>query len=195
MKKILITLILFFTTFKLSLFLWINKIYYLEKFDPIYYSTLYSHSQYVLGPLSKYGIGDDGLYAYSGYYYLFQKGDVSNVNFEHPPLGKYLIGLSELIFKNENTINILYFGILLLLTYKISLLLKHNKLLGVFSVLLLSSDKLFMDNLLRSLLDLPFTLFFVGAVYFFIKALTRRKFFSTPVYFGGWLFRLDFFRL
>lgn len=65
------------------------------------------------------GIGDDGLYAFAGYYYLFQGGDVSAVNFEHPPLGKYLIGVSIFLFGNENVINIIYFALILIITYKI----------------------------------------------------------------------------
>lgn len=193
MKRILIAVLLFLTVFKLSLFLWINQINFLEKFDPVYYSKLYSQSQYILGPLSKGGIGDDGLYAYAGYYYLFQGGDVSNVNFEHPPLGKYLIGVSEFVFQNENMINVIYFVALLILTYKISQLLKDDRLLAVFCVFLLSLDNLFLDNLLRSLLDLPFTLFFVGAVYFFIKALSKRKFFLHSGLFWGMAFSTRFF--
>lgn len=193
MKNILIIILLLFTVVRLLIFLFINKNYFLRIFDPAYYSTLYSQSQYILGPLSKGGIGDDGLYTYAGYYYLFQGGDVSNVNFEHPPLGKYLIGLSELLFHNENVINILYFAVLLFLTYKISMQLTEDRLLGVLSIFILSSDHLFLDNLIRSLLDLPFTLFFVGAVYFFIKALSKHKFFLLSAFFWGLAFSTRFF--
>ena len=91
MKRIIWWLLFIILVGKLSFFVIQNKNFFLRPFDPVYLSDLYSKSQYVLGQKSKGGIGDDGLYAFAGYYYLFQRGDVSSVNFEHPPLGKYLI--------------------------------------------------------------------------------------------------------
>lgn len=162
MRKYIELLLVILILGRVGLFIIVNQHYFLRKFDPVYMGNLYSQSQYVIGERSKGGIGDDGLYAFAGYYYLFQKGDISSVNFEHPPLGKYLIGLSILFFGNENIINIIYFFFLLLLTYKLSQILLSDRILSVLSVGILSLDSLFLDNLVRSLLDLPFTLFFVG---------------------------------
>lgn len=193
MKSILWWFILFVIIAKLFGFIYINRNYFLRKFDPSYFGSLYSQSQYVLGPLSKGGIGDDGLYAFAGYYYLFQKGDISSVNFEHPPLGKYLIGLSILLFGNENVINIIYFLLLLLVTYRFGLIILKNKLESLISVLLLSIDPLFLDNLLRSLLDLPFTLFFMLGVYFFLLGLRSIKYLCLSMFFWGVAFSTRFF--
>lgn len=193
MKKFLWFVILAGIVVKLSIYIASNQNYFLRKFDPVYMGNLYSQSQYVIGERSKGGIGDDGLYAFAGYYYLFQKGDVSSVNFEHPPLGKYLIGLSILLFGNENIINIIYFLFLLLLTYKLSQILLSDRILSVLSVGILSLDSLFLDNLVRSLLDLPFTLFFVGGVYFFLLGLKKSRFLYLSFIFLGAAFSTRFF--
>lgn len=166
--KSIITVVLLTATFISNIIFFIqNQQYYTRPFDSDYFASLYSKSQYVLGPASKGGIGDDGLYAFAGYYYFFQKGDVSSVNFEHPPLGKYLIGLSIYLFHNENVVNIVYFFFLLFITYKSAFIILKDKLLSSVTVFLVSIDPLLRDHTLRSLLDLPFSLFFTTGVYFF----------------------------
>ena len=167
MKKVISFLLIFLALINILKFWSSNASLFFIKFDSIYFSNLYAHSQYVLGPNSENGIGDDGLYAFAGYYYFFQKGDVSVVNFEHPPFGKYLIGLSILLFKNELVINVFYFTILLLITYRLSRLYL-DKFLSFIPMVLVGTDPLFLDHTIRSQLDLPFTLFFVSGVYFFI---------------------------
>lgn len=178
---------------KLIFFLVTNKQFFLRTFDPQFYGDLYSKSQYVVGAASEGGIGDDGLYTFAGYYYLFQKGDVSAVNFEHPPLGKYLIGLSILLFRNENVINVIYFLVLLFITYKLGILILKSKTLSLFAVAILSGDPLFLDHLIRSLLDLPFTTFFILAVYFFLLSFKSTKLLYLSMLFWGAAFSTRFF--
>ena len=168
MKKTIVVLAIVITSLHLINFWHINLERLKRPFDPDYFSGLYSTSQYVLGEKSKGGIGDDGLYAFAGYYYFFQQGDVSAVNFEHPPLGKYLIGLSIFLFNNEIIIGIIYFIFLLITVYKLSGLLISDKYLSLLPPILISWDPLFLDHTIRSQLDLPFSLFFVTAVYFFL---------------------------
>jgi predicted membrane-bound dolichyl-phosphate-mannose-protein mannosyltransferase len=192
MKKISI-IIIAFTLVLFGRFVLINRQYFLRKFDPIYFGQLYSNSQYVKGPLSMGGIGDDGLYAFAEYYYLFQGGDVSSVNFEHPPLGKYLIGLSIFLFQNENLINLFYFAVLLLVTYKLCLKILKNQLVSLIAVFILSIDPLFLDNLIRSQLDLPLTLFFTLGVYYYLKGSGNRKNYYFSNLFMGMAFSTRFF--
>lgn len=193
MRNLLIKFIFIAIIIRLAIFIVVNQDFFTRKFDLTYISDTYSKSQYVLGPASKNGIGDDGLYTFAGYYYLFQKGDVSAVNFEHPPLGKYLIGLSLLIFKNENIINIIYFVILLITTYRLGQILLKDRLLSLISAGILAADPLFLDNLIRSLLDLPFTLFSTLAVYFFILGLQKPKYNYLSMLFWGAAFSTRFF--
>lgn len=185
--------VIFLIFIRILIYIYSNWYYFSRPFDPAYYGLLYSKSQYVLGEKSRGGIGDDGLYAFAGYYYFFDKGDVSAVNFEHPPLGKYLIGLSILLFHNENFINLIYFFVLLVATYKISDLILKNNNLALASVLVVAFDPLFLDNLKRSLLDLPFSLFFVLGLYFFLLGLNKAKLFYLSNLFWGAAFSVRFF--
>lgn len=193
MKRIFWWLVFIILIGKLSIFVFNNKSFFLRGFDPAYFADLYSKSQYVLGPKSKGGIGDDGLYAFAGYYYVFQRGDVSSVNFEHPPLGKYLIGLSIFLFQNENIINLIYFGVLLFTLYHLARSIQFSSLQAIGSVFLFSLDSLFLDHLLRSQLDLPFTLFFTLGIYFFLKGLKKAKFLFYSHLFWGMAFATRFF--
>ncbi len=193
MRNFLIKFIIIAIIIRLIIYIIINQNFFTREFDITYLSDTYSKSQYVLGPASKNGIGDDGLYTFAGYYYLFQKGDVSAVNFEHPPLGKYLIGLSVLILKNENLINVIYFVILLIVTYRLGQMLLKDNLLSMISTGILATDPLFLDNLIRSLLDLPFTLFSTLAVYFFILGLQKPKYNYLSFVFWGAAFSTRFF--
>jgi predicted membrane-bound dolichyl-phosphate-mannose-protein mannosyltransferase len=195
MKDKLWWIILIMIIVKLVIHIFGHKNYFLRSFDPAYFSDLYSKSQYVLGPASKGGIGDDGLYAFAGYYYFFQRGDVTDVNFEHPPIGKYLIGLSIFLFRNENIINIIYFLVLLYLIYKIGQRTLKSNLLAMISPLILSFDPLFSDHLLRSQLDLPFSLFFITAIYYFLFSLRKEKFLYLSFFFWGIAFSTRFFPL
>lgn len=192
MKKAIIFLIFTLSVINLLNFWRLNLKRFQNPYDFKYFSDLYSNSQYVLGEKSKGGIGDDGLYAFSAYYYFMQKGDVSAVNFEHPPLGKYLIGLSIFLFNNEIVINIFYFLALLLVVYKIARLYL-NKYLSLLPLNILMLDPLFLDHTIRSQLDLPFTLFFVSAVYFFLKTEKNNINLYLSQFFWGAAFSTRFF--
>lgn len=192
-KRIIWLGILVLIIYNLSAFIVSRKSYFLKKFDPEYFGQLYTNSQYVIGDRSIGGIGDDGLYAFAGYYYFFQKGDVSSVNFEHPPLGKYLIGLSIFLFHNENVINLIYFVLLLTTTYFLALRLTKNELISILSVYILSISPLFLDHLIRSQLDLPFTLFFTLAFYYFLRSLEKHKLIFISSLFWGLAFSTRFF--
>ncbi len=185
--------ILVLIIYYLSAFIISRKSYFLKKFDPEYFGQLYTNSQYVIGDRSIGGIGDDGLYAFAGYYYFFQKGDVSSVNFEHPPLGKYLIGLSIYLFQNENVINLVYYFLLMITTYFLALKLTKNKIISILSVFILSINPLLLDHLIRSQLDLPFTLFFILAFYTFLCSLDNHKLIFISSFFWGLAFATRFF--
>ncbi len=193
MKKLIKILLILVIIVKLASYIFSNRYFFVRVFDPVYISDLYSNSQYVIGERSKGGIGDDGLYAFAGYYYFFQHGDVSKVNFEHPPLGKYFIGLSIFLFRNENVMNIIYFIILLIITYKIGQLIFEDNIFSILSCAILSFEPLFLDHLLRSLLDLPFTLFFTAGVYFFLKGLRNGKYYYLSMFSWGAAFSTRFF--
>lgn len=182
----------------LIIFIFIFRIYigrfiFTKPFDAIKMGKIYSESQYVVGSGSKFGIGDDGLYAYAGYYYLMQKGDVASINFEHPPLGKYLIGLSIAIFGNENAINIFYYIVLLFVIHQLALLILKEEIFARITVLIILLDSLVTEQLYFSLLDLPFILFFISAIYLFLKGSKSRKWYLFSNLAWGLAFSTRFF--
>jgi predicted membrane-bound dolichyl-phosphate-mannose-protein mannosyltransferase len=158
-----------------------NRSFYTRKFDYDLLGQKYSKSQYIVGSGSE-GIGDDGLYAFAGYYYL-NGGDPSQVNFENPPLGKYLIGISIAFFKNENAIYIIYAFFILLTTYLISKFFFKNNIWSLFTVLILCLMRLFQiqylpvnaDQYSMTMLDLPLTVFLLIGIWLMLKASVQPK--------------------
>lgn len=151
---------------------------YLTRFDAQYWKTRYLHSQWVV-PDSKESIGDDGLYAYAGWEYIHGK-DPSLLNAETPPLGKYLIGISEIIFANQNIFALLS-GILVLATlYILSKIIFKDSMLALIPVLLLSSDELFFSQIRAPFLD---TLYLGLLILTFIFVL-KEKFLLANIFLG-----------
>lgn len=177
----------------LALHLYAYRWKFLDPFDRDRLGRNYSYSPYVRGSGTKIGIGDDGLYAFAGYYYLFDAGDVSRVNFEHPPLGKYLIGLSIAATGNENAINIVYLTVLLWVTYRLALVMQMSALPALFSVVLVAVNGLLLDHVHRSLLDLPFTVFFLLSIYYFLPGKKRPSAYFRAHLFGALAFSTRFY--
>src|SRR6266702_3141043 len=87
---------------------------YFSRYNSEYWKQRYLHSQWVVSN-SKQPIGDDGLYAFSGWEYVNGR-DPTILNAEVPPLGKYLIGLSIIAFHNQNIFALLC-GLLVLTAF------------------------------------------------------------------------------
>ena len=118
------------------------------------YGRKYSQSQYVLGENSPQNISDEELYIYAGYAYV--KGeDPTTINFEHPPLAKYLFGLSYYLTGNSLVFNIpLYIGVLFLF-FLLSKKFINSFLLRMATVVTLATLPLFSHLLPQALLDIP----------------------------------------
>lgn len=97
------------------------------------------------------------------------------VNPETPPLGKYLIGLSIIIFNNEHTLT-LFFGIgSLFILYFISKQVFSSSLLALLPVSLLSFEPLFLNQLrITPLLDIV-QLFFLLCFFLFFNIANGKK--------------------
>ncbi len=171
--------------FSMTVFFWKNWKNYQTPYDHSFFSRIYSLSPYVMGPAASEGIGDDGLYAFAGYYYIYG-GDISQVNFENPPIGKYLIGLSIQLFGNQNRINIVYGFLFLLTLYFLCKLLFSRGFWGCLAVCIACLDPYFQSQLLLSLLDLPMTVFFLIGFTFYLIAKRKNYWFFlfSSVFFG-----------
>jgi 4-amino-4-deoxy-L-arabinose transferase-like glycosyltransferase len=142
---------------------------YTTPYDPDYWQERYNNSQWVKGWEAGETMGDDALYAYAGWRQI-QGDDPTEINPEIPPFGRYLLGLSILLFKNQN-IQALFFGAgLLAVIYFLAKEILQDKTWALLPALLFSIDKLFLEDLTTSMLDLPFALFISLVFYLLIKA-------------------------
>lgn len=94
-----------------------------------------------------------------------------------PPLGKYLIGLSTIIFNND-AILVALSGILSLFAlYFLGVQILKSKTLGLISPFLLSFEPIFKNQFIYTpLLDLFQMLFLIIGFYFFNKGLNSKKY-------------------
>lgn len=125
------------------------------------YGRKYSQSQYILGENSPEKVSDAELYIYAGFAY-FKGEDPTTINFEHPPLGKYLFGLSYFISGNSTQINILLHIATLFLFFLLSKKFIDSFLLRIMAVVTLGALPLFSSLLPYALLDIPFLLTILG---------------------------------
>lgn len=151
---------------------------YLGEFDPVYWQNRYLKSQWV-DPQSKESIGDDGLYAYAGWAYINGE-DPSILNAEMPPLGKYLIGLSIIIFQNQNIFALLTGIFVLFCFYKLNLLIFKDHFWALLPVTFFSLEPLFYKQLRAPYLDTLYLLFLFLVFYFFLK----ERFFLFAIFLG-----------
>jgi predicted membrane-bound dolichyl-phosphate-mannose-protein mannosyltransferase len=138
---------------------------FLEKTDIKALDNLYLHSQKAENPEDRIMvIDDDEIYAYSGYKYL-QSGDLDKINIDHPPLGKYLFGLAIMSLGNAVWIQIPVAIISIFIFYNLAVKVLKNQILSLLPVVLFINEKMFINQISRSLLDpllLPGLLFFLS---------------------------------
>ena len=102
-------------------------------------------------------MGDPELYAYAGWRQV-QGDDPTVINPEMPPLGKYLLGFSILVFGNQK-IQALFFGLGLLgMVFLLGKEVLKDKTWALVPVFFLVRDRIFLEDLIASMLDLPFAL-------------------------------------
>lgn len=139
----------------------------MDKYDATYWKDRYEHSQYQL-PLSKRIIGDDGLYAYAGYKVIHGDNPFS-INVDKPPVGKYLFGLSILLFNNPMHIVFLLGTATLVFFYILSRKMLEERSSTVFVVTLFSLEPFFFTQLWKSwydVLQLFFLIINIVALFF-----------------------------
>jgi hypothetical protein len=135
----------------LGLILFTNRALFTQRFDEAYWKDKYEHSQWKL-PLSQRTIGDDGLYLYEGYR-LASGADPTLLNAEVPPLGKYLIGASVLIFHNGHMFGLLVYGAVLVVFFLLTRTLFSSTALATILTTLLALDPLLTSQATLTMLD------------------------------------------
>lgn len=108
---------------------------------------------------------DEDIYVGCGLSYVINFTAPYLCNFEHPPLGKYLIGFVELFGFGKVFYLFLMFGSSLL-AYVLVKTLFGSDLLGLFTGLFLVLDTVFLNSHRFLLLDPPAVFFFLLSLYF-----------------------------
>lgn len=112
----------------------------------------------------KYWIPDETVYSYAGGAYL-KGADPIIVEPTQPPLGKYLLALSILLTHSENTIVPVFFVLLMVGIYLLSMRMSGSTVLSLVVVLFAVFERLFTDQIfVTPLLDIFHITFLVYAV-------------------------------
>lgn len=152
MKKTLIIFYLLIFIFQFFQIIYFQRSLFAEKYDAEYWKNRYEHSQYQL-PLSKRIIGDEGLFAYSGYR-IINGDNPFSINVDKPPVAKYLFGLSILLFHNPLYAVFLFGPCALIVFYFIAKHFLKNSSSALFATTILFLDPLFFSQFYITALDL-----------------------------------------
>jgi len=123
-------------------------------------------------------LSDDELYAFVGWQYLNGVPPDDPFNSAHPPLAKYLIGLSELIFTNQALLGFMLSISTLILAYLISRRFTSVFPIALLSPLIISLDKMYIRFSTIAMLDIYPTFF--AALALFLLLLSEKKW-ATPM--------------
>lgn len=138
------------------------------------FSQIESQKEKILKDIQNKGVSDSFLYTYVGYKYV-QGENPSLLNPEHPPLAKYLIGYSILLFSNEHMIGIMIAILSLVFIGVISFQLYGSLLGSSFAILLTSLFPLFTDQIINGPQLELYQLFFFLITTLFILLLIKKK--------------------
>lgn len=167
---------LYILIFTYILFVFLNKNYFFQKFDPTIVNK-YLKSQDIFDPKDlikdRVFVSDAEIYQASGYLYATGSSPIE-YNFQHPPLLKYLFGYSIKFFNLPLIPNIVFGLILIFEVYILGNLLFKSKFVGFVSSILLLMDPVFKEVSIYSLLDLGQITFIMG---FLITSLFYQKYF------------------
>src|SRR3989344_2551061 len=133
-----------------------------KEYDTSYWKDRFEHSQWKL-PLSNRIIGDDGLYAYTGYKVINGSNPIA-ISPEVPPVGKYLFGASIKIFNNPIYVSFLLGIGTLVLFYALCKKLLNSSINAIFLSILLFLEPLFFSQLTVSLLDIIQLFFLLSTI-------------------------------
>jgi len=133
-----------------------------------------SNKQKIIKASQDKGVSDSFLYSYVGYKYI-NGINPSLLNPEHPPLAKYLIGLSIIIFSNEHIVGIGIAFIVLLLVAIISYQIYNSIFLASIMFLITALFPLFTDQIVNGPQLELYQLFFFLLVVHLLLMWTKKK--------------------
>lgn len=176
--KRIIAIILFFLIFlNVGSAMWGNKEQYFssdfwKRYPQLHKS--YVDSQYANKKATEW-IRDEVVNAYAGGAYIKGVSPVL-IAADTPPLGRYLIGLSALIFNNENIVTFVFAVLSLVGLYILGTQIFSSKIIALIPVALFSFEPIFKNQLIYTpLLDIIQLAFLLFSFYFFNKGMVSKK--------------------
>jgi hypothetical protein len=161
-------LILLLGVYFFIIYLWKPKVFS-YKFDDKLISKYFCSQDIITEPKCKrLFLSDEEIHIAAGYLYV--KGeDPTEYNFQHPPLIKYLYGLSTLGFGNPYLVQVLFGAVLLLAVYAAGLMIYRSFFIALLAGFFLIFDPLFIELSSQALLDLGQAVFLMFYVLSFLK--------------------------
>lgn len=176
-KSTIILILLLLIIFSQFLYLIFNnwEKFFLPGYSKNYesYKNAYYSSQYAVKN-SKAIIPDEIFEDFAAGAFL--KGlDPINIVHDHPPLGRYILSLSIILFDNPNTIVIFCLVLSFLGVYLISGKVIDNKYLKLLPLAIFVNEPLTLNKLIYTPLPEPVQLpFIIFSIYFFLESLNKR---------------------
>ncbi len=130
-----------------------NKNNYSKKYDPQYYKEIFEKSQWMEDPKArKVVMLDDDQYAYAAWLYVHGTNP-NYISFEHPPLAKYIIGFSIILFANQYFAPLIGTILFLFLFYKFATQFVKSTT-ALLLILLMSFEYIIHEQMTHSFLDI-----------------------------------------
>lgn len=150
---------------------------YQKQYDGL--KRVYEVSQYTTKNSSSY-IPDETFEAYAGGAFLKGLNPILIVH-DHPPLGRYIVSLSILLFDNSQTIIVFMLALSFLGIFLISKRILKNELISLLPLAIFANEPLTIGKLLYAPLPEPIQLpFIIFSIYFFMVSADFSK--KIPFY-------------
>lgn len=146
-----------------------------QSFDPQKAQQRYFNSAYIKGDKADYILSDSELYTTEGFFLIQEGRDLKKITPGHPPLGKYLIGISTYVFGSPIWLNFLFGLGVLLLIYLLASQFFSSKI-SLLTMIVFSFEPLFLSTLTKTMLDVYLLFFSLLSVYFYLRWLKQDKF-------------------
>jgi len=197
MKRIDFLLIILITLFYFTLLYLNNNPIYNYKFDPGL-ADLYLRSQDISHEVpSRIFLSDSQIHLAAGL--LYAKGEEpTRYNFQHPPLIKYLYGISALLLGNPYFIQVGFGLVFLCLIYVLGIKIFQSRIVSILTAIFVACDPLFINLSNQLLLDLGqgvFLLLYFLAIEFYqnnillqgitLGLMASSKFWGATLFFVG----------
>jgi len=168
---------------------------YMARYDVL--KEVYEGSQYVKKKNAGI-IPDQALESFAGGAFLKGTNPILIIH-DQPPMGRYILSLSILLFDNVNTIMVVLFFLSCLGVFLITRLILNSTLLSLLPLSIFSNEPLFINKFYNSPLLEPIQLpFIIFALYFFIQGIIKKnytKWFILTSLMLGFIISIRFFIL